>query len=683
AGTITVTGSVSYNTGTLTYTSGTVTTTGSTLTVAASATLDTNGITWSSVTMSGDGTYTLSSDLTLNGTLSLGASTNVTTINGSNIHDGGSLTFAGTTGNTAGTTPIVLNGTGTWSATGPCSGGGGIRNDLTIDTAGTITISGTVCYNTGTLTYTSGTVTTTSSTLNVAASTTLDTDGIGWNNVTLSGTSTDTLSSDLTVNGTLTVSGITTFGGSGGLVLGSASTWAGSSAVSLRGSLTLGSGMTRTYTGDLTFTSTSGTTTITPNGTSLASALTFNGVGGTWQLGGDLITTGAVTLTNGTLDADGKNLTAASFSSANGNTRVITMGDGTWTLTGTGTVWDTSTTTGLSLTPDASTVKIDDASSAGKTFSGGGMTYDTLQLTGAGTGAFTIAGNNTFTTFTLDTPPHVLDFTGGTTNTACTWNLSGTAGNVNTVTSTDTTAYTLVSSCPGTSTVDYVTASYLTVTPAGSLILGPNFVDNGNNSGLVASGHRSQHPEDATASTPTPTPTPAPSPTPEATPTPTPTPTFTPMPPGTYTPVESTSTPAQYGLHEGQTISAVGSNDPDVYIVNQYGYKRLFLNPIIFSFYGHLGGFKDVTPVVPTTRDSFVTSGLFRNCETDDQAVYAVEVTGEDTGTLHHVAMTGDQAAAEDPGFFQKVFCINTHEFNWYPKGTDYTDLSQVPVYQR
>jgi hypothetical protein len=136
-------------------------------------------------------------------------------------------------------------------------------------------------------------------------------------------------------------------------------------------------------------------------------------------------------------------------------------------------------------------------------------------------------------------------------------------------------------------------------------------------------------------------------------------------------------------LSEGDTVSAMGSNDPDVYIVNTAGFKRLFLNPIIFSFYGHLGGFSKVKSITPSVRDSFPTSGLFRNCETNEQAVYAVETTGEDTGILHHVVLTGDQAVAQDPDFFKKVFCINTNEFTWYTNGADYTSLSQVPVYSR
>lgn len=145
----------------------------------------------------------------------------------------------------------------------------------------------------------------------------------------------------------------------------------------------------------------------------------------------------------------------------------------------------------------------------------------------------------------------------------------------------------------------------------------------------------------------------------------------------------SAAVPADYGLTEGNTISATGSSDPDIYIVNALGYKRLFLNPVIFSFYGHLGGFAAVKSVSATARDAFPTSGLFRNCETNDPKVYGVEVTGEDTGILHWVNTTGAQAVADDANFFKKVFCINNNEFNWYAKGANYTSVNQVPNYSR
>src|SRR3989338_7646528 len=169
-----------------------------------------------------------------------------------------------------------------------------------------------------------------------------------------------------------------------------------------------------------------------------------------------------------------------------------------------------------------------------------------------------------------------------------------------------------------------------------------------------------------TATTPTPTPTPTVSPVVSATPT---------LAPST---ISGQATPASRGfvslsavsLKDGDVISAAGSDDPDVYIVNPHGYKRLFLNPAIFGFYGHLGGFASVKGATSATRDVFVTSGLFRNCETEDVKVYGVETTGE-------------QAVADDPDFFKKVFCINTNEFNWYPQGADYISVNQIPDYAR
>ncbi|OGN12368.1 MAG: hypothetical protein A3B91_02365 [Candidatus Yanofskybacteria bacterium RIFCSPHIGHO2_02_FULL_41_29] len=141
--------------------------------------------------------------------------------------------------------------------------------------------------------------------------------------------------------------------------------------------------------------------------------------------------------------------------------------------------------------------------------------------------------------------------------------------------------------------------------------------------------------------------------------------------------------PTDYGLKEGDLISAIFSDDPDVYIINEQGYKRLFLNPEIFKFYSHLGGFANIKLVTPEIRDSFPTSGFFRNCEDNDQKVYGTSVEGEDTGRLHWINKSGDQAVQEDPDFFKKVFCINRKEFNWYPRGTEFKALKEVPRYNR
>lgn len=136
--------------------------------------------------------------------------------------------------------------------------------------------------------------------------------------------------------------------------------------------------------------------------------------------------------------------------------------------------------------------------------------------------------------------------------------------------------------------------------------------------------------------------------------------------------------PGDFGLKEGNLIRAVSTGDPDIFIINELGYKRIFLSPAIFSFYGHLGGYSQVKPVTTSIRDIFKTSNYYRNCETNDTKVYQLEVTGEDTGILHWLNMSGSQTAIQDSEFFSKIFCINNREFAWYNKGSEYKSLGSI-----
>jgi hypothetical protein len=126
-------------------------------------------------------------------------------------------------------------------------------------------------------------------------------------------------------------------------------TFAGSVALNVAGSMTLpASGMTRTYTGGITFNTTSSGKTVTTNGVSLAGAITFDGVGGAWTLGGALTTTGAVTLTNGSVALSSYTLTCSSFSSNNSNTRTLDFGTGK--IVGTATIsWTCNTLTNMTV----------------------------------------------------------------------------------------------------------------------------------------------------------------------------------------------------------------------------------------------------------------------------------------------------------------------------------------------
>ncbi len=103
-------------------------------------------------------------------------------------------------------------------------------------------------------------------------------------------------------------------------------TWAGSGTLSLAGSLTLTggtAGITRTYTGGITLSGSSGTQSITSNGVTLASSLTVNNPGATAQLADALSTTVAFVFTAGTFNTNGKTVTSGSFLTNNSNVRAV------------------------------------------------------------------------------------------------------------------------------------------------------------------------------------------------------------------------------------------------------------------------------------------------------------------------------------------------------------------------
>ena len=163
------------------------------LSVNATSTITSNGKTWPNAVdfnmTAGSQTVTVADDWNITGTVSF--LTNIATFNGNKISVGGSLT----NNTNGGTTLFELVGTGTWTSSG-------FKNSLTINTAGTITVSGTVSYSTGTLTYIAGTVVTTSSTLSIVTTSTLNTDGIIWNNFSNFANTPVTLTSDLYCTGT-------------------------------------------------------------------------------------------------------------------------------------------------------------------------------------------------------------------------------------------------------------------------------------------------------------------------------------------------------------------------------------------------------------------------------------------------------------------------------------------------
>lgn len=167
------------------------------------------------------GANTIVGDLILERSLFIQLASNAP-INGSSgtetIYVGNNLTTIFTSRFLQGTINVVMNGTGTIST----ATGGYIKTNLTINTSGTITISGIVYFEGATLTYVQAeNVITTGSTIISNSSATWDTDGIIWNNVTFN--TSQTFTSNMTVRGTFASSNGNTYNGANLILKGNLS----------------------------------------------------------------------------------------------------------------------------------------------------------------------------------------------------------------------------------------------------------------------------------------------------------------------------------------------------------------------------------------------------------------------------------------------------------------------------
>jgi hypothetical protein len=204
------------------------------------------------------------------------------------------------------------------------------------------------------------------------------------------------------------------------------------------GDILFGSGTT--LTGDPYTLAKRGTQTITSSGVTFNQNLTINSFSGTVQLA-DALTLGAtrtLTLTSGTFDAVTYNVTVGLFNNTSATTAtVLKMGAGTWTLSGTGTVWNTNT---LTFYKGTANIVLSDTSTTARTFSAGTASYNKLTIGGAtGSSTLTINGNGAQFTELASTKTVAHTFSLGTAIfTVGAWTVTGTVGNVVTVTGTAT-----------------------------------------------------------------------------------------------------------------------------------------------------------------------------------------------------------------------------------------------------
>ena len=263
-------------------------------------------------------------------------------------------------------------------------------------------------------------------------------------------------------------------------------------SLSIFGNCTLPSAnLTFSGAGNVTFAATTTGKTITSNGTSVT-FISFNGVGGGWTLQDSLTVTSNITLTNGSLNTNNQTVNCNGFSSTAANTRTLTLGTSTINLSGTGSVWNISTTTGLTFSGASSTINLTSTSTTSRTFAGGnGLTFGTINIGGA-TGISTTTFSSTTTTIgtlsSTKTVAHTILFPSSIT--INNWTVTGTSGNVVTIGSSSTAQRTITYSGSQIN-LDYMSFSDINMsyTLGASnpylVYAGANSTNGGNNSGIA------------------------------------------------------------------------------------------------------------------------------------------------------------------------------------------------------
>jgi hypothetical protein len=253
---------------------------------------------------------------------------------------------------------------------------------------------------------------------------------------------------------------------------------AGDTAINIYGSLSASPLMTYSCSGNINLVATSGTNTITGAGITFQGSIFINGVGGTFNLLSDLKIGGTRSfgVNGGAFNANNFNIYAPNFNLGGSSVRSIIMGNGIWNVTGASSgAWLVSGSN-LTVTPNSSIIKFTDTTNSAITFVGGSKTYNNVYFSrGASTGNITITGANTFNDFKDDgTAAHSILFTNGTTQTITTMEVSGTAGNLHTLSNSSGTTVANLTTASAQISNDYLNIAYLNVTPANVWYAGAN-----------------------------------------------------------------------------------------------------------------------------------------------------------------------------------------------------------------
>lgn len=238
------------------------------------------------------------------------------------------------------------------------------------------------------------------------------------------------------------------------------------------GNFTLGTGVTITNVAGSFVFSGRGTQTITSNGVQFGVTVNISKLVGSVELADAIsIASGRILLHNtGVFDAKTYNVTAGIYQSNSSSERTLRMGSGLWTLSGTGTVWNMSSSN-MNFNPETADITLSDTSSSARTFTTGGLSYNKLTIGGStGTSTLTLNGAGIFKEIaSTKTVAHSIII--ATSTIFGKWSVSGTSGNVVTISGGNFDIY-----GPATSGIDYLVMGSIGVfaTSPGEFYAGAN-----------------------------------------------------------------------------------------------------------------------------------------------------------------------------------------------------------------
>lgn len=257
------------------------------------------------------------------------------------------------------------------------------------------------------------------------------------------------------------------------------------------GSWANGPGITilRTLGKDTVFRGTASRTFAT-NGAAFANGIRMN-MSGSLSLQGNSTVSGNVifTLTQGTLNLNGFNLSVPTFNTSNSNARTLAFNSGTITVTAGGgsIVWNSAITTGLTVT-GAGTISF---TSAGiKQIDGGSFNFGSVNLNQGGAGRLQIIGSNTFNDITntyKTIGATTIRFEAGTTTTVSSFTAAGESGRLLTIDSTSAGSAATLSKAGGIVGVDFLSIRDSTATGGAGWYAGANSTNVSNNTGWIFS----------------------------------------------------------------------------------------------------------------------------------------------------------------------------------------------------